>query len=143
MEIVNFTPYAALAGGALIGLSASLLMLASGRIAGIAGILGGLFRPVPGEWGWRIAFLVGLLLGPMLVGLLGGRVPAPSFQTGTLGMIAAGLLVGFGTRLGAGCTSGHGVCGLARLSPRSLAATLIFMTAAIVTVYLLRHLVGG
>ena len=143
MEIVNFTPYSALAGGALIGLSASLLMLASGRVAGIAGILGGLLRPVPGERGWRIAFLVGLLLGPAAVGLAGGPVPVPNFQTGTLGMIAAGLLVGFGTRLGAGCTSGHGVCGLARLSRRSLAATLVFMVVAMTTVYVLRHIVGG
>lgn len=143
MEIVNFTPYAALAGGALIGLSASLLMLANDRIAGVSGILGGLFTPAPGDRGWRIAFLVGLLLGPVAVGLLGGEVPLPQFQTGPFGMIAAGLLVGFGVRLGAGCTSGHGVCGLARLSPRSLAATLIFMTVAVATVYLLRHLVGS
>lgn len=143
MEIVNFTPFAALAGGALIGLSASLLMLANGRIAGIAGILGGLLTSTPGDRSWRIAFLVGLLLGPATVGLLGGEVPVPNFQTGTLGMIAAGLLVGFGVRLGAGCTSGHGVCGLARLSPRSLAATLIFMTVAVATVFLLRHLVGS
>ncbi len=143
MEIVNFTPYSALAGGALIGLSAALLMLASGRIAGIAGIAGGLFRPAPGELGWRVAFLVGLILGPAAVGLLGGPVPVPTFQTDTLGMIVAGVLVGFGTRLGAGCTSGHGVCGLARLSPRSLTATLVFMAVAIATVYLVRHVLGA
>lgn len=143
MEIVNFTPFSALAGGALIGLSACLLMLASGRIAGVSGILGGLLHPVPGERGWRVAFLIGLLLGPAAVGIAGGSVPAPSFQTGTLGMIAAGLLVGFGTRLGAGCTSGHGVCGLARLSRRSLAATLVFMIVAMTTVYVLRHIFGG
>ncbi len=143
MEIVNFTPYSALAGGALIGLSAALLMLGNGRIAGISGIVGGLFRPQPGEFGWRVAFLVGMLLGPAVVGLAGGYVPVPTFQTDTLGMIAAGLLVGFGTRLGAGCTSGHGVCGLARLSPRSLTATVIFMAVAVATVYLVRHVFGG
>jgi hypothetical protein len=143
MEIVNFTPYAALAGGALIGLASTLMMLSSGRIAGIAGIAGGLFRPQAGEVGWRVAFLAGLVLGPAAVGLLGGPVPVPTFQTDTLGMVAAGLLVGFGTRLGAGCTSGHGVCGLARLAPRSFAATLIFMATAIGTVAVVRHVLGA
>jgi hypothetical protein len=143
MEIVNFTPYAALAGGALIGLGSTLLMLANGRIAGISGIAGGLLQPAPGEIGWRVAFLVGLILGPAAVGLAGGVVPVPTFQTDTLGMIAAGLLVGFGTRLGAGCTSGHGVCGLARLAPRSLVATLTFMGVAVATVFVVRHVLGS
>jgi uncharacterized membrane protein YedE/YeeE len=143
MDIVNFTPYSALAGGALIGLAASLLMLANGRIAGVSGIAGGLLAPARGEVAWRAAFLVGLVLGPAAVGLAGGFVPAPSFQAGTPGMVAAGLLVGFGTRLGAGCTSGHGVCGLARLAPRSLAATLVFMAVAVATVYVTRHLLGA
>jgi uncharacterized membrane protein YedE/YeeE len=135
----NFTPWASLAGGLLIGLSAALLVLFNGRIAGVSGILGGLLRPGVGEIGWRIAFLLGLVLAPLVYAAVH---PLPAIQvdadTGTL--VAAGLLVGLGTRYGSGCTSGHGVCGLSRLSPRSLVATLAFMAAGFVTVFAMRHL---
>lgn len=138
----NFTPIAALAGGLLIGLSAALLLVLNGRVAGISGILGGLLAPERGETAWRLAFVAGLLAAPLAYGALGGALPdvRPDASTGLL--VAAGLLVGFGTRLGAGCTSGHGVCGLARLSPRSLAATGVFMAAAVATVFVARHLAG-
>ncbi|WCS28471.1 YeeE/YedE family protein (plasmid) [Methylobacterium sp. NMS14P] len=138
---------APLAGGALIGASAALLLLANGRIAGISGILGGLLDGrLDGRLGaaardlaWRAAFLVGLLAGPALYRLAAGQWPDIRVGASWPMLIAAGLLVGFGTRLGSGCTSGHGVCGLARLSPRSLAAVATFMAAAIVTVFLVRH----
>lgn len=133
-----FTPWSALAGGALIGLAAALFVLLNGRIAGISGILGGLLRPVRGDIAWRLAFLAGLLGAPLVYGLF-APLPQPHIEAGTGWLIAAGLLVGVGTRYGAGCTSGHGVCGLSRLSPRSLVATLAFMAAGFVTVYLLRH----
>ena len=135
----HFTPWSALAGGALIGLAASLLILANGRIAGISGIVGGLLRPKAGDSGWRVAFIAGLLIAPWL---LTWALPlaAPQIDAGPLRLIAAGLLVGVGTRYGAGCTSGHGVCGLSRLSLRSLVATLVFMAAGFVTVFVLRHL---
>lgn len=133
-----FTPWSALAGGALIGLAAALFVLLNGRIAGISGILGGLLRPVRGDIAWRLAFLAGLIGAPLVYGLF-APLPQPHIEAGTGWLIAAGLLVGVGTRYGAGCTSGHGVCGLSRLSPRSLVATLAFMAAGFVTVYLLRH----
>ncbi len=126
-------------GGVLIGLSAAILWVADGRIAGISGILGGLLRPKPGETGWRLAFLAGLLAAPLLYVAVQGA-PEVSVEAGTARLVLAGLLVGFGTRLGSGCTSGHGVCGLARLSPRSFAATLVFMAVAALTVYASRHL---
>lgn len=137
-----FTPWTSLSGGALIGLAAALLVLGSGRIAGISGIVGGLFRPAAGEWPWRVAFLAGLIAAPMAWALF-GALPAVQPQAGTPALIAAGLLVGAGTRYGAGCTSGHGVCGLSRLSPRSLVATLIFMGAGFATVFVARHLAGA
>ncbi|ACA14884.1 protein of unknown function DUF395 YeeE/YedE [Methylobacterium sp. 4-46] len=134
------TPFLApLAGGALIGASAALLLLANGRIAGISGIAGGLLGPPGRETAWRAVFLAGLLLGPVLFRLAAGHWPPVEVEVSWPVLIAAGLLVGFGTRLGSGCTSGHGVCGLARLSPRSLAAVAAFMAAAIVTVFLVRH----
>ncbi|OYW25412.1 MAG: YeeE/YedE [Methyloversatilis sp. 12-65-5] len=136
-----FTPWTSLAGGALIGLAAALLILGSGRIAGISGIVGGLFRPAAGDAGWRIAFVVGLIAAP-LVWELFAALPAVQSDADTATLVIAGLLVGIGTRYGSGCTSGHGVCGLSRLSPRSLAATLAFMGAGFVTVYLVRHLAG-
>ena len=139
----GFTPVSAAAGGALIGLSAALLWAGLGRIAGISGILGGLLRPRGGEVAWRAAFLGGLMGAPVLYALLGGTVPTGTFQAGPGILVAAGLLVGFGTRLANGCTSGHGVCGLARLSPRSMAATALFMGAAALTVFLVRHVIGG
>ncbi|HEU4819060.1 YeeE/YedE family protein [Janthinobacterium sp.] len=139
IDWLHFTPWASLAGGMLIGLAAALLILFNGRIAGISGILGGLLRPRSGDLGWRIAFLAGLIGTPLLYRLW-QALPAVRIDAGTPALIVAGLLVGVGVRYGAGCTSGHGVCGLSRLSPRSLAATCAFMAAGFLTVYLLRHL---
>ncbi|WP_374310907.1 YeeE/YedE family protein [Dongia sp.] len=142
MDWNAFNPLAALAGGALIGLASLLLLLMLGRIAGISGILGGLLRRPDTDTPWRLAFLIGLPLGALAAAqLLGGFIPR--LVTDTPGLIVAGLLVGYGTRLGAGCTSGHGICGLARLSPRSLAAVVIFMASAMATVFVTRHLIGG
>ena len=135
----HFTPWASLAGGMLIGLAAALLILFNGRIAGISGIVGGLLRPRSGDLGWRIAFLAGLIGTPLLYPLW-QALPPVQIDAGPPALIVAGLLVGVGVRYGAGCTSGHGVCGLSRLSPRSLAATCAFMAAGFLTVYLLRHL---
>jgi uncharacterized protein len=143
----NFTPLSAATGGVLIGLSAALLWVAMGRIAGISGILGGLIGGMGAtrtrEIVWRLAFLAGLVAAPLLYRLGGGELPEPSVATAPGLLIAAGLLVGFGTRMGSGCTSGHGVCGLARLSRRSLAATALFMGIAAVTVFVVRHLIGA
>jgi uncharacterized protein len=138
----HFTPVSASIGGVLIGLSATILWLANGRIAGISGILGGLWTARAGDIAWRIAFLVGLITSPLLYGLAGGVLPKITIPAPSVVIIAAGLLVGFGTRLGGGCTSGHGVCGLARLSRRSLVATGSFMATAIGTSFVLRHLIG-
>lgn len=144
MDLTHFTPWSALLGGLLIGLAASLLAVFNGRIAGISGIAGRLFQRGSSGHSWRIAFLVGLLAAPWLLhaldfgSLLAIRAPSVSGPV----LILAGLLVGIGTRLANGCTSGHGVCGLARLSPRSLVAVLVFMTTGFVTVWLLRH-AGG
>lgn len=135
----QFTPWASLAGGMLIGLAAAMLILFNGRIAGISGIVGGLLRPRRGDLGWRIAFLAGLI-GTPLLWQLWQALPPVRIEADTPALIVAGLLVGVGVRYGAGCTSGHGVCGLSRLSPRSLAATCAFMAAGFLTVYLLRHL---
>ena len=137
-----FTPWSALLGGGLIGVAAGLMLLFNGRIAGISGVLGGLLRPVPkGDGAWRVAFVGGLLLAPLLY--LGFAVwPAVVVDASWGTLVLAGLLVGVGTRYGAGCTSGHGVCGIARLSLRSLVATLCFMAAGFATVYVLRHLLA-
>jgi uncharacterized membrane protein YedE/YeeE len=137
-----FTPVAALAGGALIGLAAALFVMLNGRIAGISGILSGLLRPAPGDVAWRAAFIGGLVVAPVVYGLCFG-LPAVRIDAGYPLLVTAGLLVGIGTRYGAGCTSGHGVCGLSRLSPRSLVATLVFMAAGFGTVFVLRHVLGG
>lgn len=137
-----FTPFTALAGGILIGLASAWLILMNGRIAGISGILGGVFEKTPGERGWRLAFVIGLLAGPVIWGLF-HTLPAIEIRASYPVLIAAGLLVGIGTRYAAGCTSGHGVCGLSRLSPRSLAATLTFMGGGFATVYVVRHLLGA
>jgi hypothetical protein len=136
-----FTPYASLAGGVLIGLAAALLVLLNGRIAGISGVLGGLLRPARGDIAWRAAFVLGLLASPLIYALF-AALPTPRIDAGWGGLVLAGLLVGVGTRYGAGCTSGHGVCGLSRLSPRSLAATAAFMGSGFVTVFVIRHLLG-
>ena len=139
----NFTPLSALIGGCLIGAAAGLLLWLDGRIAGISGILGGLLGAKPGERAWRAAFLGGLILGPLVHASVVSE-PLPFEVSGSLPLlIVAGLLVGFGTRLGSGCTSGHGVCGLARLSRRSLAATMAFFVTAAVTVFIVRHLLGA
>ena len=139
----SFTPLSALLGGLLIGVSATLLLVLNGRVAGISGILGGVAYPARNEIGWRLAFLAGLIVAPLLYAAFGGALP-PVELTASIGvLIVAGLLVGFGTRLGAGCTSGHGVCGIGRGSPRSLVATAVFMITAIFTVFIARHLFGG
>ena len=136
-----FTPWPALAGGALIGLASAMFALLNGRIAGISGVLGGLLKPAPGDIAWRAAFVLGLVAAPALY-LLFAATPALRVDAGTTALVVAGLLVGIGTRYGSGCTSGHGVCGLSRLSPRSLGATLAFMGAGFVTVFLARHVLG-
>ena len=138
IDWLNFTPWSSLAGGMLIGLAAAALLLLLGRIAGISGIVGGLLQPSKGDTGWRLAFVLGLLAAPTVYTLF---QPLPEIEVSTdlPVLLAAGLLVGVGTRYGSGCTSGHGVCGLSRLSPRSLAATLAFMAAGFATVYMVRH----
>ena len=139
IDWIHFTPWTALAGGLLIGLAAAAFVLLNGRIAGISGILGGLLRPARGDIAWRVAFLAGLIGAPLVHALFAAR-PEARIEAGQGTLVVAGLLVGLGTRYGAGCTSGHGVCGLSRLSPRSLVATAAFMAAGFLTVYLLRHL---
>ena len=134
-----FTPYAALAGGVLIGLATAVFVLFNGRIAGISGILGGLLHAGGDGFGWRLAFVLGLLGSPLIYVLI-GTVPQPRIDAGWAMLVVAGLMVGVGTRYGAGCTSGHGVCGLSRMSPRSLVATLTFMGTGVATVYVIRHL---
>ena len=134
-----FTPWSALIGGMLIGLAAAMFALLNGRVAGISGVLGGLFKPTRGDIGWRVAFIGGLV-GASLVYRLFAALPAVQIDASYVALVGAGLLVGLGTRYGSGCTSGHGVCGLSRLSPRSLVATLAFMGAGFVTVFVVRHL---
>jgi uncharacterized membrane protein YedE/YeeE len=142
IDWLHFTPWSALAGGALIGVAAALLVLFNGRIAGISGLLGSLLARGGEGRGEKTLFLLGVLLAPLLWQLF-AALPAIEFQGGWLSLLLAGLLVGVGTRYGAGCTSGHGVCGIARLSPRSLLATLVFMASGFATVYVLRHGLGG
>lgn len=142
IDFAAFTPASAFGGGMLIGLAAALLILLNGRIAGISGILGGLLRPGPGETGWRIAFLVGMVLAPVGWALV-ATLPAIDIDASYPVLIAAGLIVGISTRYGGGCISGYGVCGLSRLSPRSLVATLAFMASGFATVFLIRHVLGG
>jgi len=140
----NLTPLSGLLGGALIGLAAAMLMLLTGRIAGISGIFGGLLSPATSDRGWRIAFIAGLIAAPLIAALAtGAALPSPAMPASLIVIVIAGLLVGFGSRMGGGCTSGHGVCGTARLSARSLVATAVFMLAAIVTVAIVRHIIGG
>ena len=139
----NFTPISALVGGLLIGASAALLLLLNGRIAGISGIVAGLVQSDRREIAWRAAFLGGVLLAPFVYVFFGGALPRVSISSSAGLIVVAGLLVGFGTRLGSGCTSGHGVCGISRGSPRSLVATGIFMVTAVVTVFLSHHVIGN
>jgi uncharacterized protein len=134
----QFTPWSSLAGGMLIGVAAALLVLLIGRVAGISGIVGGLLAPRRGEIAWRLAFIAGLFAAPLAFAFF-GTLPAPRIDAGFGTLIVAGLLVGVGTSYGSGCTSGHGVCGLSRLSPRSLVATAAFMLAGVATVLVARH----
>jgi len=142
IDWINFTPWAALAGGVLIGAAASLFVLLNGRIAGISGLLASLLETAGEGRSEKLLFLLGILLAPLLW-MLFGTLPAMEFQSGWIGLLVAGMLVGVGTRYGSGCTSGHGVCGISRLSPRSIVATVAFMVAGFATVYVLRHLLGG
>lgn len=141
--MTTFTPWVSLLGGVLIGVASAVVLFTQGRVAGVSGICGAVLRPTPGDWGWRVAFLAGLVAT--------GAFAAPSFPDAfstagapsTAWLVAAGLLVGFGTRLGNGCTSGHGVCGVARLSRRSIVATLTFVATAMISSYALRHVLGA
>ena len=142
IDWINFTPWAALAGGVLIGAAASLFVLLNGRIAGISGLLASLLETGGEGRSEKLLFLLGILLAPLLW-MLFATLPAMEFQSGWIGLLVAGMLVGVGTRYGSGCTSGHGVCGISRLSPRSIVATVAFMIAGFATVYVLRHLLGG
>ena len=142
--ITAFTPVASLAGGVLIGLAAVLLMLSLGRIAGTTGILMGMFFPADLEdWSWRAAMIAGMVSAPALIYLMTGSMPALAVPSSNTALAVGGAIVGIGVVLGSGCTSGHGVCGLARLSPRSLAATLTFMATTAATVYVIRHVLGA
>jgi uncharacterized membrane protein YedE/YeeE len=141
--MANFTPLSAAIGGALIGLSSVLLMLLTGRVAGISGIYAGLLNVRSDDKAWRIAFIAGLLLVPVIAGAIGYGMTAPKLPSSWAVIVAAGLLVGFGTRLGGGCTSGHGICGIGRFSARSIAATVVFMVTAVLTVAVTHHVLGG
>jgi uncharacterized protein len=141
IDWTHFTPWTSLAGGVTLGFTAALLLLLVGRTLGISGIVDGALTARDREFGWRATFLLGLLAAPNALRLITAPTP-PTIETPWAQLTIAGLLVGFGTRLGSGCTSGHGICGLSRLSPRSLVATLTFMLAGFVTVYVVRHLAG-
>jgi uncharacterized membrane protein YedE/YeeE len=142
IDFTHFTPWTSLAGGLLIGAGIALFALLAGRVAGISGIVGGLLRPSRGETGWRLAFLAGLVGAPLVFALF-LPLPGARIDADIPALIAAGLLVGVGTRYGSGCTSGHGICGLSRRSPRSIAATAAFMATGFLTVWLLRHVLGA
>lgn len=137
-----FTPWSALAGGALIGLAAAMFVLLNGRIAGISGIVGGLLAPRRGDVSWRVAFVLGLIMAPIVYGTF-RALPSVRIDADYGVLAVAGLVVGIGTRYASGCTSGHGVCGVSRLSPRSIVATTVFMAAGFATVYATRHLLGA
>jgi hypothetical protein len=141
--MANFTPLSGAIGGALIGLASALLMLLTGRIAGISGIFGESLAIGGGDKSWRFSFILGLVIAPLLSGIAGYPLPVPRMPDSWIVIVAAGLLVGFGSRLGGGCTSGHGVCGIARLSPRSLMATVLFMATAMTVVAVMRHAIGA
>jgi len=145
MDWNHFTPWMSLGGGVLLGISAALFILVNGRVLGISGIVGGLLTPKKGDVGWRLAFLLGLAVSPLIFRMLmpSDMVQAPRVDAGYGAVVLAGLLVGLGTRYGSGCTSGHGVCGLSRMSPRSLLATITFMAFGFLTVFVVRHLLGG
>jgi uncharacterized protein len=141
--MADFTPVSAAIGGALIGLAATLLMLLTGRIAGISGIFGACLNITTPDKGWRVAFIIGLILAPLTGSFVGYALAEPQMPASWVTTVGGGLLVGFGTRQGGGCTSGHGVCGVARLSIRSIAATAIFMGTAVLVVFLARHVFGS
>lgn len=141
--MTEFTPVMSLLGGTLIGLSAVLLMAFHGRIAGMTGILSGLMPPISADWAWRAAFVAGAIVAPMLILGVSDHAIAYSSPVPTPWVIIGGLVVGVGVYFSSGCTSGHGVCGMARLSPRSIAATATFMTTSVVTVFIVRHVIGG
>jgi uncharacterized membrane protein YedE/YeeE len=140
--MTEFTPWMSLAGGILIGLSAVLLMALHGRIAGMTAILAGIIPPVPVDWAWRAAFLAGAVIAPLAYIATGNTIEF-AVPISTTALVIGGVIVGIGVTYGSGCTSGHGVCGMARLSPRSIVATLVFMVFAIATVYVVRHVIGA
>ena len=143
LDWLHFTPWASLSGGVLLGVASAMFILLNGRILGISGILGGLLPPKAGDSVWRVAFLLGMFAAPLVFNALApaGFASTPHIDATELSVILAGLLVGIGTSYSSGCTSGHGICGLSRMSPRSLVATLSFMGAGFITVYLLRHII--
>jgi hypothetical protein len=141
IDWLHFTPWASLGGGILIGIAAALLLLINGKILGVSGIVGGLLHARANDTGWRVCFLLGLLLAPVLLSKL-ASLQVPHVSGSSVVLAIAGLLVGFGTRLGSGCTSGHGICGVSRLSPRSLVATAMFMLSGFATVFVVRHVIG-
>lgn len=139
-----FTPWASLVGGVLIGVAATLLMLLLGRVMGATGVLAGLFQPASrDDFLWRAALVAGMMTGPLVVWLFSGEMPAVQVPVSTAALLTGGLIVGVGVTFGAGCTSGHGVCGMARLSPRSIVATVTFMAFTFATVFVVRHVIGG
>lgn len=142
IDTTHFTPYSALIGGLIIGVSAALFILMNGRIAGISGIVGGLLKPMKHDVLWRVVFVAGLLMAPALYSLF-AQMPDIQVDTNYPLLVLAGLLVGIGTRYGSGCTSGHGICGISRLSPRSIIATCVFMSSGIITVFMMRHVFGS
>ena len=143
IDWLSFTPIPSLLGGIILGVAAALYVLFHGRILGISGIISGLLHPMSGDRAWRMALILGLLTAPLLAALFFEIHPIVEVEADWLAVVIAGLLVGFGTQYGSGCTSGHGICGLSRLSPRSLVATVSFMTAGFLIVFVLRHVIGG
>lgn len=143
IDWLSFTPIPSLLGGMLLGIAAALYVLLHGRILGISGIVSGLMHPKESDRAWRIALILGLITAPLLAALFFEIRPIVEVDADWFAVLLAGVLVGFGTQYGSGCTSGHGICGLSRLSPRSLVATLSFMAAGFLTVYVIRHLIGG
>ncbi len=142
IDWMTFTPVPSLLGGLILGIAAVLYVLLHGRILGISGIVAGLLRPNLSDFGWRASLIIGLITAPFLAALFFGIFPIIEIESDWIAIVIAGLLVGFGSQYGSGCTSGHGICGLSRLSPRSLVATLSFMGAGFITVYVIRHLIG-
>ncbi len=143
IDWLSFTPIPSLLGGMILGLAAALYVFLHGRILGISGIVAGLLHPNMTDSAWRLSLVLGLISAPFLAALFFGIIPIVEIDSSWLGIVIAGLLVGFGAQYGSGCTSGHGICGLSRLSPRSLVATLAFMSAGFIMVFIIRHLIGG